>query len=497
MNHTRFPQLKGVLAACLLGVGLALFVTGLTREAIWFDESFTLAVTRPPFALFWQRVTVGEGHPPLYFLGLYAWRAMVGDALFAARLFSALGALTLAALGLGPVRQALGEEVGTAFTFLAVSLPGVLFMAQEARPYAWAATLVTCSVVFTFLALRDNRGRDWVAVGGATLAAIYTDYYAALTLALFYALVLGWLLAERRTRLYPLALTLALVGCAYLPWLPIASRQGDGLLSSSAVAPVTIATIAKTVVFPFGFKFGVPILIFPWLTLLAVAGLVAWGGWAAWRASAPLAPPLLLGVAAYALVLVVGIALSLAWRPVLRPRSIFPALGLLLLLAAYGLAALPLRRRVAVASVLLLVVAPTVGLIKTQVFNSPLPAVVAYLATQGDADAAFVHVDYMTLGPFTYHLPDARHFAYDPYAVGNAPEPLFAPHAERGSDVAAFVVAHPRAWLVGCTGADNCAIAADLLLQGRLTAAGPTREFATPYAWQRLTLTPVAVGPAP
>ena len=105
-----------------------------------------------------------DGHPPLYFVLLLAWRRLVGDGEFAVRFLSVLLSVAsilpaaLMAREWGRARLAPWVAFVLAFSF------GHIRMAQENRPYALSILLVT---VATWLLVRMERRRSHYSTNSA------------------------------------------------------------------------------------------------------------------------------------------------------------------------------------------------------------------------------------------------------------------------------------------------------------------------------------------
>ena len=85
----------------ILAAGTILLFAGITNESLWYDESYTGALVKQSFSNIIQ-ITGGDNHPPLYYLTLRVFTLIFGNTVLSLRAFSVLGALSLAALGLGP-----------------------------------------------------------------------------------------------------------------------------------------------------------------------------------------------------------------------------------------------------------------------------------------------------------------------------------------------------------------------------------------------------------
>lgn len=186
VNHMELKRLRpgfilvwgGVMAA-----GAVLLLTGITNESLWYDEAYTGSLVRQSFSSI-IHITGGDNHPPLYYLALRAFTLVFGNTVFTLRLFSVIGALAMAALGIGPVRRALGDRAGFIYTVFTPAMPITISMAQEARMYTWAAFLVTGSALYGYFGWLEGKTKDWILFGVFTVAAAYTHYYALLAVAL-------------------------------------------------------------------------------------------------------------------------------------------------------------------------------------------------------------------------------------------------------------------------------------------------------------------------
>lgn len=394
-----------ILHALLLVIGVWLFVVGNTHEGLWLDESYTAALVKlTPLQIL--RTVVSDNHPPLYYLALHLFVAVLGRSVFTLRLFSALGSVGLAALGAGPVRRATNARVGLLYTFLVVATPASLTEGQEARMYSWAACLVTATAVYAFLAARDNRRLDWTLLGVFSVAAAATHYYALLAVVILYALLGLWLVRRRPTCRRRYAVTAALAGVVYLPWLIPLGLQTRRVVGYFWVSEISPRVVQDSLLFPFGYKWSLPELpqsplAFGLVALLALGGCIY-----AVRRQRSARSLLLLSLATYTLLLVIVVIVSYAVRPLLTARYMTTVMGLLLLPAAYGLAALPRRAyRLAACGAFLVLTVPLLVQIQREQFNGPWPEVVHALSGQAGPDAVFVHASLHTLAPLAYYFP--------------------------------------------------------------------------------------------
>jgi len=186
-------------------------------EGLWCDEAFSWALASKGSALL--PLTARDFNPPLYYLVLHTWMAIVGSSEVAMRSLSlAFFGLTLYLVwrymrdvsSITPVRASV-------YLGLFAVNPMLTYYAVEARMYSMVACLAAASM-YTF-ALR--RGRWYVAI---TTAALYTHYFVVLLLMAQAASVfLTESGEERRRRFAQIGLPLVLL----LPWIAyvVAIRQ--------------------------------------------------------------------------------------------------------------------------------------------------------------------------------------------------------------------------------------------------------------------------------
>ena len=158
-----------------------LFLTGGTVRPVWptgvISASDVLALQdgRTSLAAIAQGLRASDVHPPLYFWLIATWRRLMGDGLFAARMFSV--ACGVAAIGLvGAIARKADVSAITAM-LLTLGCYGFAYSDVVARGFALAQVLNLAGVA---LLLAQQRYRYAALCGGLLLgAASFTNYLAA------------------------------------------------------------------------------------------------------------------------------------------------------------------------------------------------------------------------------------------------------------------------------------------------------------------------------
>lgn len=336
--------LLGLSAAALL-----LRCHALDRQSIWYDEANGIRIAVRAIPELFSELTA-DASPPLYYLILHAWTALLGQHEFAVRALSALaGAATIPLIAI-TARRLFSTRAAWTAAILAALSPFHLYYSQEARMYAILAGLATLLLYLGDRAARHDRRRDWAGFAITAALAAYTHHYGLFATA-GVAAALALRLHRRPAALRHLAFALAAAALLYLPWLPFAIRsqlQGSAITGGwlPPFSPQLLTQTLSHLCSLHMLTFRSPVF---WLgsagVAMAVAGLILRrlrgpnGLPPRWRCR--LTP----GAAYVATALIVGIAIPIAIsavRPIYLPEryaiAFFPAAVILL---AAGLDRLP------------------------------------------------------------------------------------------------------------------------------------------------------------
>ncbi len=211
----------GLGLAGLLVAALLLRVYRVGEDSLWFDEILSYRRATTGFGDAYDLMRDGT-HPPGFTQVVQRPWLAFGDSEFMVRFPSVV--LGTATVGLTYMlgRRVGGRSVGLAGAALLTVLPLHLYYSREGRMYALLAFLVTGWILALSTADRRNDVRSWLLYSLLGAAAMYTHYYAGLTLAATVAVSAWFYLAkgadpERRRRWM---IATAGIGVLFVPWLP-------------------------------------------------------------------------------------------------------------------------------------------------------------------------------------------------------------------------------------------------------------------------------------
>lgn len=313
-------------AICCVAVLLAfvLRVSGLGTQSLWYDEGFSVYLSRQSIPDLIS-LTAQDIHPPLYYLLLFAWKALTGESEFALRFLSLVFSVgSVAAIARLAGRASKSAPAMVAAAFIAAIAPVNVWYGQETRMYSLLGLLTALSLK-RLLALTDlaqsaqpmklRTLAGWAAVN---VLLAYTHSFGLFAIAAeAVALFVWWLLKPGSRKTMPALLaSLLLVGLAYLPWVfPTLGRlnQDESFLSGTLDPSVVVSQMREHLV-------AGPTLEGPAVQLaVAASQILVLAGLVALRRRFP-ASILLVS----AMLIPIVLLLAVSWnRPKYQPRYLF------------------------------------------------------------------------------------------------------------------------------------------------------------------------------
>ncbi|UUY03363.1 glycosyltransferase family 39 protein [Svornostia abyssi] len=210
-----------ILGLIALSVISLLLRTQALRAGFWIDEGLSVGIATRDF---WDipGVLRMDGSPPLYYMLLHLWMAVVGNGEGETHGLSVVFAVGMVPVAWWAARGLAGNRAAWMAAVLAAFHPFLTFYAQETRMYALAAllALLFAGCFARAYALEDRRYIAPVAITGALL--LYTHNWSIFLLAGSVAALaaLWWGAPDRRAFARDAALGYGGIGLLFLPWVP-------------------------------------------------------------------------------------------------------------------------------------------------------------------------------------------------------------------------------------------------------------------------------------
>ncbi len=160
-----------ILFLLVLLVSAICKLSALNSRELWLDETYSAFVAHLPFAEL-PRHLAGEYNPPLFYLLLWAWVRVVGDAQAQLRLFSVvlnlcsiLGMYVLA-------RRILGTRIGSLAAVLFAFSPMLFVYSLEVRNYMLTILVFVGLLIVHWAIAVERREEKWLIAAYGILAAL-------------------------------------------------------------------------------------------------------------------------------------------------------------------------------------------------------------------------------------------------------------------------------------------------------------------------------------
>jgi uncharacterized membrane protein len=225
------PHAETVLGLALLVVASVWLRTQAISAKFWIDEGLSVGIAHHDLFDI-PGVLRQDGSPPLYYMLLHLWMAVVGgDGESRTHGLSVIFAVLTIPTGWWTARRIFGERSAWATAALAATLPFLTYYAQETRMYALVAllSLLTSGAFALAYAVRER----WaVALFAASCVLLIYAHNWGLFLGagLAVAFVVLWRTApdeERPPLLRDGLLGFGAVAALYLPWVPSLLAQAS------------------------------------------------------------------------------------------------------------------------------------------------------------------------------------------------------------------------------------------------------------------------------
>lgn len=218
-------------------------------DALWFDEAFSMAVIKLP----WKEmlsVIVQDVHPPLYYYILKAGTALLrlflpnASLVVLAKLMAAIPHVCMLLMGATVVRKRWNKMTAAVFMALLIGSPGFVSFGYEIRMYSWAMLFVIAAYLAADRILREGGAAAWIVFVGASLLAAYTHYYACVTVALFYLVILYRFMRGQRKRIVHWLCAAAATVAGYGPWLFVFLSQAKSVSQAYWIEGISFDVLA-------------------------------------------------------------------------------------------------------------------------------------------------------------------------------------------------------------------------------------------------------------
>lgn len=220
--HIAVPHANAIAAGALYLYAALLGALNFVRvfdNTFWGDEGFSIKLAKMGIGEM-VRTTAMDVHPPLYYFLIQLLYRILGNTGVAYHLSAFIPYAVIVVLACTAVKKRSGLVPSAVLVTMSSIMKNAVVYNVEARMYVLAAMFVLIAYIALYDIIKEDTTSAWVIFCAASLGAAYTHYYALISVAFFYLMLILVALKNKR-KMRRLAVSYAVTILAYLPWLMI------------------------------------------------------------------------------------------------------------------------------------------------------------------------------------------------------------------------------------------------------------------------------------
>lgn len=184
----------------LYGYAFILFVLNFIRifdNTFWGDEGFTIRLAKMSVKQMTE-TTAGDVHPPLYYLFARLLYRIFGNFGWVYHLSALIPYTIIIILACTIIKKQFNTITAIVLITMSSIMKGAVIYNVEVRMYALAAMFVFIAYIELYKIINRNKIIDWIIFCIASLGAAYTHYYALISVAFLYLMLLFMIRKNKR-----------------------------------------------------------------------------------------------------------------------------------------------------------------------------------------------------------------------------------------------------------------------------------------------------------
>ena len=201
---------------------LSLFALNFIRifdNAFWGDEGYTIKLAKMSIEQM-INTTAADVHPPLYYLFTQLLYHVLGNHGYTYHLSGLIPYAVILIIACTTVNKYFGKIPAFVLVTMSSIMKNAVVNNVEVRMYSLAAMFVLAAYIALYCIIEKNRVIDWVIFCIMSLGAAYTHYYALISVAFFYLMLIP-VVIKNHSCIKRLIISYVATVLAYLPWLGI------------------------------------------------------------------------------------------------------------------------------------------------------------------------------------------------------------------------------------------------------------------------------------
>ena len=215
--------------------------------------------------------------------------------------------------------------------------------------YGWAILFIIVAFLSFGEIIKGGGVKSWIVLTVFSVLCAYTHYFAAISVACIYIILLAYIIKFERDKLKMWVISVAAAAILYIPWIPSLIRQMTQVHAAYWIRQVNPEMLVKSV----GYIAYADSLAAGLVAVLALAGLIYIYKKDSQGVGQKERFLILSGARVYLGTIALAVFLSVVFRPILMPRYLLPAAAVMWLTISIMLARIKDRRMFMVSAALI------------------------------------------------------------------------------------------------------------------------------------------------
>ena len=323
-NNTQknlFGQIFLILSILIL---VYMLITPLNNIITHIGEYFTLTITNLPISDM-LTITKGEFNPPLYYLLVKFVTKFLGNSVSILKLLSIIPYAIIILISTVKIRKDYGWLTAGIFAFSMGIMSEFFTYFLMARMYSWAILFTLLAFIyFRDIITNEDDKKSWILFTLVSILAAYTHYFAGVTVATIYLFLFFYIYKNNQDKIKNWGISVVISIIVYIPWIFTLINQIQAL-SPTSMPKINLGLIINSL----GYFTNDSGILFGFLILIAL-GIVFYTQ----RQNIDEKDQfyIISGFGVFITTLLIGIIISLIYKPVLMTSCLIFVVSILWLI---------------------------------------------------------------------------------------------------------------------------------------------------------------------
>ena len=254
MNKSSELSLKDKIGISLLIFGIFYLIImayiAFTIPSVWWDEVFTIAIVQAPIK---DMISLGslDVHPLLYYFifKIIARLFNYNNIIFIGKFVSMIPYFILTIFAITKFRKEFDWLTTGIFVLCLASMPQLMLYGTMMRMYSWALLFVTLSVYYAYKLIKNPSYKNLIIFTILSIASCYTHYFSAVATVIIYLIILVYSIKSNKTLIKKWLISVFIGIISYLPWLIILYGQLSSVHNDFWIPNITFQSIITYIYF--------------------------------------------------------------------------------------------------------------------------------------------------------------------------------------------------------------------------------------------------------